>query len=134
MSGSQPDYEKMQQDAERRMQEMRMRSQRAIHGSDMPPVPNFVQTSRQSNRNEAAPRPNHPITPAPEQKKSTPPPSPPPKGGLLGRLKGVDILKIFNFKNLHVDSDVLIIIVLIFLLSTEETDELLLLALVYIML
>ena len=36
-------------------------------------------------------------------------------------------------ENLKIDNDVLIIIALIFLLSTEETDELLLLALVYIM-
>ena len=134
MPNPQPDFEKMQQDAERRMQEMRQRSQRAMHGGDMPPVPNFVQTAKQPNRNNTAPPQNHHHPSSNEQKKSTPPPPPPPRGGLLGRLKGVDILKIFNFKNLHIDSDVLVIIALIFLLSTEETDELLLLALVYIML
>ena len=135
MPNPQPDIEKMQRDAERRMKEMQQRSQRAVHGGDMPPVPNFVQTGRQQNRNNTPP----PVRPQPqnthEQKMSTPLKSaPPPKSGLFGGLKGLDILKIFNFKNLHIDSDVLIIIALIFLLSTEETDELLMLALVYIML
>ncbi len=142
MPNPQPDIEKMQRDAENRMREMQQRSQRAIHGGDMPPVPNFVQTGRQQNqnqnqsRNNTAPRPNRALNANPQEQKMPTPPNPPspPKGGLLGRFKGLDILKIFNFKNLHIDSDVLIIIALIFLLSTEETDELLLLALVYIML
>ena len=72
MPNPQPDIEKMQRDAERRMKEMQQRSQRAVHGGDMPPVPNFVQTGRQQNRNNTPP----PVRPQPqnthEQKMSTP--------------------------------------------------------------
>ena len=56
------------------------------------------------------------------------------KGTEVDKLKGFDLLKMLNFKNIRMDSDVIVIIALIFLLSTEDTDELLLLALVYIML
>lgn len=47
---------------------------------------------------------------------------------------GLDFLRLINFKNLKLDNDRLIIITLILLLITEEPDELLVLALIYIML
>ncbi len=136
----------MQRDAEHRIKEMQQRANRAVSGNDMPPVPNFVRmnnrqdTHRQNNRNHRDGLNNqnrsngghNNITPASDNQsqKSAPPKS----SGILNRFKGLDILKLFNFQNFKIDNDVLIIIVLIFLLSTEETDELLLLALVYIML
>lgn len=44
------------------------------------------------------------------------------------------ILRLLNFKNLKIDNDRLIIIAICLLLSGEEVDELLMLALIYIML
>lgn len=134
----------MQRDAERRIKEMQQRANRAVTGNDMPPVPNFVRmndrrgshaqshNSRPEQGQTQNGRQNH--TPAPPESAKPSNAKEPKKGGLLSRFKGLDILKIFNFQNLKIDNDVLIIIALIFLLSTEETDELLLLALVYIML
>ena len=126
--------EQMQRDAERRIRDMQQRSNRMVFGNDMPPVPNFVRTT---NRQSAAC--NH----QPPPKTSTDPPETQQRHntkqnsgsfGLLNRFKGIDLLKMFNFQNMRLDSDALVIIALIFLLSTEDTDELLLLALVYIML
>lgn len=134
----------MQRDAERRIKEMQQRANRAVNSNDMPPVPNFVRMNdrrgshaqNHNNRPEQGQaqnsRQNH--KPAPPESTQPSNAAPSQKGGLLSRFKGLDILKIFNFQNLKIDNDVLIIIALIFLLSTEETDELLLLALVYIML
>ena len=47
---------------------------------------------------------------------------------------GLNLLNMLNFKNLKMDNDRLIILALCLLLSGEETDELLLMALMYIML
>lgn len=47
---------------------------------------------------------------------------------------GLDFLRSFNFKNISLDNDRLIILILILLLSTETQNELLILALVYILL
>lgn len=47
---------------------------------------------------------------------------------------GLDFLRILNLKNLKLDNDRLIIITLVLLLLTENTSELLILALIYIML
>lgn len=54
-------------------------------------------------------------------------------GSLIGG-KGLDLLKMLNFGNLKIDSDMTVIITLILMLSSEDCDELLLLALMYIML
>ncbi len=133
----------MQRDAERRMRDMQQRAARAVNGNDMPPVPNFV---RMNNRQNTPPQSAYDRRSQGEQHQNNKPPQTEPssnsdhhtplpkKGGILSQFKGLDLLKIFNFKNIHIDNDVLIIIALIFLLSTDETDELLLLALVYIML
>ncbi len=144
MADNQPKtMEQLQRDAERRMREMQARSNRALNGNDMPPVPNFV---RMNNRQQRPQPSSHSVQNKPPEKGHTgsqrPIPIPEPtsagttaKGNsILGKLKGLDLLKLFNFNNLNIDNDTLIIIALIFLLSTEETDELLLLALVYIML
>lgn len=143
MAENQRSMAEMQRDAERRIKEMQQRANRAVNSNDMPPVPNFVRMNdsrgshaqNHNNRSEQGQtqinRQNH--KPAPPESVRPSNGQPPKKGGLLSRFKGLDILKIFNFQNLKIDNDVLIIIALIFLLSTEETDELLLLALVYIM-
>ncbi len=47
---------------------------------------------------------------------------------------GINLLNMLNFKGIAMDSDRLIILALCLLLSSEEVDELLLLALIYIML
>ena len=47
---------------------------------------------------------------------------------------GLDFLRNFNFKNLKLNNDNLIIIALILLLCGEDKNELLILALIYIML
>ena len=47
---------------------------------------------------------------------------------------GLDFLRILNLKNLKLDNDRLIIITLVLLLLTENPNELLILALIYIML
>lgn len=129
-ANTQQDLQKMQRDAEQRIREMQRRSERAVKGNDTPPVPNFVRLNQDRTRTQKPPNePTH-NHPKPDSQHT----QPSQKGGLLSKFKGLDILKIFNFKNIHIDNDVLIIIALIFLLSTEETDELLLLALIYIML
>ncbi len=125
--------EQMQRDAERRIREMQQRSNRMVTGNDMPPVPNFIRTNNRQAHTES----RHPMQKPPNEPLNEPPQKTTPNkstGGLLSRFKGLDILKMFNFQNIKLDSDVLVIIALIFLLSTEDTDELLLLALVYIML
>ncbi len=47
---------------------------------------------------------------------------------------GLDILKLLNFKNMELDGDRIIILALALILSAEKADELLILALIYIML
>ena len=109
------DIHRMQQDAERRMREMKKKANVYIGNSETPPVPNFVsQNPRpmpQQNTNH-----NHKKEKRPESRNE------------------LDLLRILNFKNIKIDSDVLIIIALIFMLSNENSDELLLMALLYIML
>lgn len=46
---------------------------------------------------------------------------------------GLNVLKMLNFKNMEIDSDRMIIIAICLLLSKEDVDEMLLLALIYIM-
>lgn len=109
------DIHRMQQDAERRMREMKKKADVYIGSSEVPPVPNFVsqnpRSMPQQNTNH-----NHKKEKRPESR------------------NGLDLLRILNFKNIKIDSDVLIIIALIFMLSNENSDELLLMALLYIML
>ena len=152
------DIQKMQLDAERRIREMQRRSDTYLRGNEKPPVPNFSNTNQYrhneqpSNRNgdqnvtkqnqqsRGYQHQNRHQSQQQNQQQNQPAnrpaqnPPPQPKSGFLSRFKGLDILKIFNFQNLHIDNDVAIIVALIFLLSTEETDELLLMALIYIML
>ena len=122
------DMARMQRDAENRIREMQRKADRAIKGNDTPLVPNFV---RMNPQRTPTPKPQSSSQPSGTHQMST---TPPRKSGILSRFKGIDFLKLFNFKNIHIDSDITIIIALLLLLSTEDTDELLVLALIYIML
>ncbi len=122
------DMARMQRDAENRIREMQRKADRAVKGNDTPPVPNFVRMNPQRASTPQPQRPAQPPEPHPTLE------TPPRKGGILSQFKGIDFLKLFNFKNMHIDSDITIIIALLLLLSTEDADELLVLALIYIML
>ena len=45
-----------------------------------------------------------------------------------------NILDIINFKNIEIDSDISLLLGILLMLSSETTDEILMLALIYIML
>ncbi len=47
--------------------------------------------------------------------------------------RGLGLLKMLNLQSLKLDNDILVIIMMIMLLGNDDADELLLLALVYIM-
>ena len=103
----------------------------------MPPTPDFVrlrqgprepqrdQTARHTAEQSAAPSQPKPTE---ESKKASPgAPKVPPKKS------GIDLLRMFNFNRLSMDSDRTLILAVIFLLLGDSSDELLLLALLYIM-
>lgn len=129
-------FEKMQRDAEERLKEMQRRSKRYDLNADIPPVPNFVQVG--NNRQNRTPTREKSSQNASDNIKHQ------KQENNLGKSKeisnnhslkkGFDLLKLFNFSNFKLDNDILVIVVLILLLSSEEADELLLMALVYIML
>ncbi len=94
----------------------------------MPPAPSFVRPrggGSFSGRSENEPQKNEAIPPEP-----TAPPEAPKKNGLLG----LDILKIIDAKGFELDSDRILLIALILLLSGDGGDEILIFALAYLML
>ena len=123
----QKEFEKRKKEAENQLNRMYYgSSSRNVNskGLKMPPFLNTPQTKNQNNhikesKNEKIPEPNHnkvgqnQIT---QNKKS-----------------GIDLLNLLNFKGIKMDNDRLVIIALCLLLSSEDVDELLLLALMYIM-
>jgi hypothetical protein len=116
--------QKMQRDAEQRIREMQRRADKAVSGSDMPPVPNFIkigQTERQRH-----PEPEHQKRAEPQRVEHLP--------QKQNSNKGFNFLKMLNFKGLKFDKDIALIVVMLLLLSSEETDEMLIFALIYIML
>lgn len=128
--------EKMQRDAEQRLRDMQRRSARYDLNTDIPPVPNFVQVGNsrrpmQSNRRQAD---THEQKSPPRQESDGSAKNDSKVTDTPSLRKGFDLLKLFNFNNFKLDNDILVIVVLILLLSSEEADELLLMALVYIML
>lgn len=140
MSQSNNEMEKMQRDAEQRLRDMQRRSARYDLNTDIPPVPNFVQVGNnrrpmQSNRHRAD---THEQKSPPRQESDGSAKNairePSKETDTPSLRKGFDLLKLFNFNNFKLDNDILVIVVLILLLSSEEADELLLMALVYIML
>lgn len=108
----------MRRDAERRVREMNQRARSAVSGEGLP-MPHFVES----------PHKKHPHPPAPEPPKpSKPLPAPAPK-----KNRGLGLLQMLNFQSLKLDNDILVIALLIMLLGNDDADELLLLALLYIM-
>ena len=91
--------------AAKRVREMYARSAFRNEPQDMPPTPSFISLPSQ----EAKEKPTQ-----------------------NGNKKG--ILNLFNFKNFPMDSDTTLLLGIILLLSGQSEDELLTLALVYIML
>lgn len=129
-------FEKMQRDAEARLKEMQRRSSRYDLNADIPPVPNFVQVgNHHQNKTSTREKSSQNAT---DNAKTLKPENAFNKiretSSNHSLKKGFDLLKLFNFSNFKLDNDILVIVVLILLLSSEEADELLLMALVYIML
>lgn len=127
MTDNRHDMQKMQRDAENRIREMQKKADRAVLGSDMPPIPNFVKVDnrkQQSNIKQDEP-PKISNVSAIDNKT---------RKNEYQNNKGLNLLKMFNFKHMKLDKDIMLIVVMILLLSSEDTDELLLMALVYIML
>ena len=116
---SREDFMRLQRDAEARMKEMQRRSEEMV-GRQMPPTPDFVKVRRS---NETVKQPHPPATVAPPVQKNE-----------VRRSGGFDLLRMLNFKNISMDSDRSLIIAVMLLLMGETGDELLLLALIYIML
>lgn len=129
-------FERMQRDAEERLKEMQRRSKRYDLNADIPPVPNFVQVgNNKQNRSSSREKPSQNVAENIKHQKSENTLSKSEgKSNSHSLKKGFDLLKLFNFSNFRLDNDILVIVVLILLLSSEEADELLLMALVYIML
>lgn len=67
-----------------------------------------------------------------EKAAPAPPPAPPVRKGILS--KGGELLKMLNFSGIEMDSDRALIAAMMLLLVSESEDELLILALLYIML
>ena len=109
---SREEFLRLQNDAERRLREMQKRSREAV--GTTPVMPDFVRVRGDE------PAPGEP------PKKSLPAPE--------SNGNGLDLLRFFNFKNVPLDSDRLLILAVLLLLSGEGSDRLLLAALVYIML
>ena len=106
MSYSFDDFERMQREAERRVSSTQRKNSRATNGVK---IPDFLASSapqKNANNNQQ-------------------------KGFLSG---GSKLLDFIDLKNINFDSDTSIIMMLLFLLSKGEQDELLMLALLYIML
>lgn len=108
--------EELQRAAER-VRELSRRSSVNTRSHAMPPTPDFVNVNR---RQQPAP------PPPPAEKASLPPPK---RGSAVNSL-----FKMINFKNLEIDSDVSLILGILLLLSSDKTDEILSMALLYIML
>lgn len=88
--------------------------------NSMPPTPPFVRTQNDFNPVQQEPKESS-APPAPKEKK---------KGGLLSK----DILKFLDLKNFDLDSDRMLLLLMILILSGEGGDDALLFALAYIML
>lgn len=107
--------ESMKQNAKEELFKMRGRSQ-------MPHVPPFVRMPAGQGNNPP---------PKEEPQESGPVAyEPPKKSGLIGS----DILKFLDFKNFKMDSDRMLLLLMVLILSGENSDEILMFALAYIML
>jgi len=110
------ELEKMQNEAERRVREMQSRSR-------LPTGPSHVSQRERDARTRSQ---HQPPQDNPTQEE-IPPAEPPAK-------PANSILNLINLKGLDLDGDTSLIALLILLLSGDQSDELLLLALVYVLL
>lgn len=115
------EFERMQNDAIRRVKNMQQRA-----SSRIPPMPDYVRPLRGAITEKAVvpmpPESNH--VPAPPAK----PASPKPLSGGLGFLDKL------NLKSFEMDPDRALVLMMMALLGKETADETLMLALLYIML
>lgn len=117
------DFEQHKKQAEKQMQDMYYGSRGRNQNQDGLKMPPFL--SKAPGKNQPAEQ-SRPQKQAEEKAKKPPAYSPPSNRG--------NLLELINFKNIKMDNDRLIILSLCLLLSAEQADELLLLALIYIML
>ncbi len=109
----------------------KMQEQAASHAQPTMQMGN----NRQRNSQQQKPRTQQPQqNPVPEEPQQNPASEKPPQQSQPPKKKGRDLLEMLNFKNLELDSDRITIIALALMLSAEEADELLIMALIYIML
>ena len=87
--------------------------------SNFPHVPPFVKMPTENSTPKTEPKESGPIVA-----------ESPKKSGLLGS----DILKFLDFKNFKMDSDRMLLLLMVLILSGENSDEILMFALAYIML
>ena len=106
------DWERMQREAERRVMNSRRQNMRRVGGI---PAPDFIGT--QSRPEPPKPAPAKPCAPRPKPKPA-----------------GHGLFDLLNIGNMDIDGDRSIILMMLALLGGEESDELLTLALLYIML
>lgn len=89
-------------------------------------MPQFISSQKQHSDKENAQNPNNKPKSNPQKNNN--------KSAKNGFLGGGNLLNLLNLKNMKMDNDRLIILAVCLLLSGEDVDELLMLALVYIML
>ncbi len=102
---------------------------------NIPPMPDFVRPL--SGRPPQAQNNSPPQPPEPPHERCEPPhTAPPPVGGsgILNKLSPSGIIKMLGLGKTGLDNDMIIILMLFLMMSGEGGDELLTLALIYIML
>ena len=96
------------------------------NGLEMPPFlvsPNKQQKIKEPSNSKSLNNANQPHSPKNNNNTA--------KNGFMG---SGNLLNLLNFKNMNMDNDRLIILAICLLLNSEDVDELLILALIYIML
>lgn len=125
------EFERHKYEAEKQLNQMYYGANRKPpKGNGNLSMPPFLATQKHQNdaKSQNANAYNRANTKKPQ---STENPTPPPTNAPI---KGGSILNFLNFKGMKMDNDRLIILAICLLLAGEEVDELLMLALMYIML
>ena len=127
--GERKEFERHKKLAEEQLNNMYYGSNRK-NANEKIPMPSFLSPPKEIKRNDVEKKKNlsnnNHLKAGHQNKENSPPKQ---KNGL-----GNNILNLLNFKGLKMDNDRLIILAVCLLLSGETTDELLMLALIYIML
>lgn len=113
------DFEQHKKQAEKQIQDIYYGNKSRIQNQDGLKMPHFLSKTPQKNNSteQTTQQSVH------EEKKA-----------INSKSTRGNLLELINFKNIKMDNDRLIILSLCLLLSAEEADEMLLLALIYIML